>query len=329
MDDIDRIVAAIFAAAKCAGTSAAPGEFFEAYDYFMAMTASRDEAAMPEGAREPSVATAGRPAAPGNGAGMRPISKSENSGPPLSEHDARDLVNSTKWYHKFELRPGLVTPGVSPIAANDACDALGIPADLTGKRALDVGAWDGAVTFELERRGARAMALDIQDPTHVGFDTARKVLGSRAAHYQGSVYQLPYDEMTDLDLIVFRGVYYHLKYPILAFERCAMSLKMGGTLHFEGAALYHYVEDIEGRKANIDLSAAYDADIPLCAVYPRSFRGASNWFIPNRACLRGWIEAAGLEVEKIQLWTSGDNARLLGWARKVREFEEAVEHPVF
>jgi hypothetical protein len=82
---------------------------------------------------------------------------------------------------------------------------------LSGLRALDIGAWDGAITFELERRGGQAAALDIEDPAHVGLDTARRVLGSRAIHYQGRVYQLPTNELRELDLIVFRGVHYHLK----------------------------------------------------------------------------------------------------------------------
>jgi len=122
----------------------------------------------------------------------------------LSDREARELVAATSWYHAFELRPNLRTPGSSEFNAKDAAGALKIPADLQGKRTLDVGAWDGPMTFEFERRGAQSSALDIQDPTRVGFDAARRILGSRATHYQGSAYQLPFEELHDLDLMVLR-----------------------------------------------------------------------------------------------------------------------------
>lgn len=250
----------------------------------------------------------------------------------LSDSQARDLVAGVKWYHRFELRPGLMTPGVSDFGAKAAADSLKIPADLHGKRVLDVGAWDGPLTFELERRGAEAFALDVQDPTRVGFDVARRVLGSRAVHYEGSVYQLPCEDLHDLDLIVARGVYYHLKHPILAFERLAAALKLGGTLHFEGEGLLNYAEDLDGKPVNIDFAALNKSNAPLCLVYPNSYKGASNWFIPSPAALRAFMQAAGLDVVEMNTWTSPGKPpgqRLYGYAAKVRETSELLEHPLY
>ena len=144
---------------------------------------------------------------------MRPIKISlPTQSKSLTDDDAMALMNSVKWYHAFELRPGLKTPGEQFFYPESAADGLGIPRDLSGKTALDIGAWDGPMTFELERRGAKTRALDIQDPTRVGFDVARQILGSQVTHYEGSVYQLPFGELKDLDVVVFRGVFYHLKY---------------------------------------------------------------------------------------------------------------------
>src|SRR6185295_4223926 len=61
------------------------------------------------------------------------------------------------WYHRVELPGGVTTPGVQPLHAPN----YRIPADLTGLRVLDVGAWDGYWTFEALKRGAReAVAID-------------------------------------------------------------------------------------------------------------------------------------------------------------------------
>lgn len=32
--------------------------------------------------------------------------------------------------------------------------------DLSGKRVLDIGAWDGFYSFECEKRGAKVLAID-------------------------------------------------------------------------------------------------------------------------------------------------------------------------
>ena len=69
------------------------------------------------------------------------------------------------WYHSIELEPGTVTPGLfdhGPYVAR-----YGLPDDLTGKRVLDVGAQDGFWSFEMERRGARVTALDLDDPNEL------------------------------------------------------------------------------------------------------------------------------------------------------------------
>lgn len=248
---------------------------------------------------------------------------------PLSDEAAVEAIAAASWYHRFEVRPGLMTPGVSDMAAGAALDALGLPADLTGCTALDVGAWDGPLTFELERRGATAFALDIQEPARVGFDAARRITGSRAVHYRGSVYQLPHDLLSGLDHIVFRGVFYHLKYPLLAFECLSAALKMGGRLYFEGETFLHYAENADGTPIEENLSRFAQSEIPLTLCYPNRYKNSSNWFIPNPACLRVWMEMSGLRVDTLHTFTEDGAQRSYGVATKVAEQAEQLEHPLY
>lgn len=246
--------------------------------------------------------------------------------------EAQELVNSVSWYHSFEIIPGVVTPGSSYMEPKSALDSLYVPDNLESKKALDIGAWDGPLTFELERRGAKAYALDIQDPLSVGFDVARRIIGSNATHYQGSVYQLPYDQLSNLDLVIFRGVYYHLKHPILAFERIASALKMGGTVHFEGEGLLSYVEDLNGKQVSVNLDSMIESNAPFCLIYPNSYKNASNWFVPTPAALESCMIAAGFEVKEMEIFRDKNNnqvQRLYGYAVKVREDSELLEHPIY
>jgi tRNA (mo5U34)-methyltransferase len=263
-----------------------------------------------------------------------PAKVSRNDNPsPVSDDEARALVAAAKWYHRFELRPGLVTPGVSEFPAAAVADFLGIPKDLTGRRALDIGAWDGPLSFELERRGAEVIALDIQDPERVGFGVARRVLGSRVPHIQASVYDLTRLNLGLFDHIVFKGVYYHLKYPILAFEQIAKALKVGGRVHFEGEGALNYVEDLDGRRVELDLKALAKLRVPLCLSYPNHFKGASNWFIPNPACMEAWLTACGLKLVSMQTWETDapphGGQRLIGVAEKHSDKVEELEHPLY
>ena len=72
---------------------------------------------------------------------------------------AREMVARVpKWFHAFELLPGLVTPGGQVTRPREHLNHLGIDEDLRSARALEIGTWDGPVAFELERRGARVIA---------------------------------------------------------------------------------------------------------------------------------------------------------------------------
>jgi hypothetical protein len=75
-------------------------------------------------------------------------------------------------YHTMEL-PGLTTDGLFDLRPH--VPAHGLPASLAGRRALEVGAWDGCWAFELERRGAEEVAMPSRRAWremlwHAGFD---------------------------------------------------------------------------------------------------------------------------------------------------------------
>jgi tRNA (mo5U34)-methyltransferase len=75
------------------------------------------------------------------------------------------------WYHRIELPGGVVTPGWAPVNQ----EAYRIPADLTGLRVLDVGAWDGFWTFEALKRGAReVVAIDDFSDCLGGLDVSQR-----------------------------------------------------------------------------------------------------------------------------------------------------------
>jgi tRNA (mo5U34)-methyltransferase len=113
-----------------------------------------------------------------------------------------------------------------------------IPADLTGKRCLDVATMDGFWAFEMERRGAASVtALDLEDPEQLDWPAAlraghdksmdatkaerfalvKRELGSKVERVLMSAYDLSRDLGT-FDFVFCGDLLLHVKDPITPVE---------------------------------------------------------------------------------------------------------------
>src|SRR5579859_2393673 len=93
------------------------------------------------------------------------------------------------WWHSFDLPDGTHIEGVNPIEGQHRrIRQFPIPEDLRGARVLDIGAWDGWFTFEMERRGADVVAVDNWD--NARFRQIHSALHSRADYRVMDVYDL-------------------------------------------------------------------------------------------------------------------------------------------
>jgi SAM-dependent methyltransferase len=168
---------------------------------------------------------------------MRTTARAEPIG--VADRDIVREVESISWHHSMRFGAIVTDGGVPPSVQEWIARAM--PADLTGKSVLDVGAWDGYFSFEAERRGAaRVLAIDRlqgRDPEMGvrGFHCAKRLLGSRAEFRVMDVMDL--DRLGEtFDLILFFGVYYHLWDPFRAFQLLYDRLRPGGRLLIEGLA---------------------------------------------------------------------------------------------
>lgn len=220
------------------------------------------------------------------------------------------------WYHRVELPHGIVTPGWAPLDAS----AYRIPDDLSGKRVLDVGAWDGYWTFEAVRRGALFVEAidDFSDSLGEGinadrsqawrtFDLCRDALGCRDSvlRTECSLYDSAYLSLTRHDVIFCFGVLYHLQHPLLALQNLRKICT--GTIHIETAIL-------DGCQSAYS-ERGYTSDDCCFEFYPHDEYGlnGSNWYVGTLRAWCGLVEAAGFE--NIEAWKLTDNPQHVSRAR--------------
>jgi tRNA (mo5U34)-methyltransferase len=186
-------------------------------------------------------------------------------------------LNRLGWYHSIELPNGEVLPGLQTVdQLRRRIAQYPIPADLTGKRVLDIGAWDGWFSFEMEKRGAQVLAIDSAE--HTQFLVARDLLGSKIEYRIADICRLRAEDIGRFDIVLFFGVLYHLKHPLLALETvCDLSTDM--------ACIESFVTD-----DGTGLTAP-----PVMEFYETTeLRGQfDNWVGPNTACLMAWCRTAG------------------------------------
>lgn len=194
--------------------------------------------------------------------------------------DIRKRVSKIQWFHTLDLGRGIVTPGVddTPQKLRD----IALPDDLTEQTVLDIGAWDGFFSFTAEQRGAaRVLATDSYCwsgktwGTKDGFNLARSVLESHVEDRAIDVMELSPESVGIFDLVLFLGVLYHLRHPLLALERVASVTRTRLILETE--------VDLIGRRR------------PAMAFYPGTElnRDPTNWWAPNPRCLTDMLKSVG------------------------------------
>jgi tRNA (mo5U34)-methyltransferase len=205
------------------------------------------------------------------------------------------------WFHNLHLPDGTQTApghrfGDFPRFKWQHIEAA-VPADLSGWSVLDIGCNAGFYSLELARRGARVLGLDVE-PLYIKqarWAASRCGLEDRVRFVEGNVYQLSHCRRR-FDLVWFTGVFYHLRYPLLALDlvrRVTARLMMFQSMTMPGAGVLTVPEDLplDGR----DLMR--EEGWPKMAFVEHSVAGdETNWWAPNPACVEAMLRSAGFEV---------------------------------
>lgn len=221
----------------------------------------------------------------------------------LSTHEIEQRVRSLgQWFHNLDLRGVKTAPdhflGDYPNIKWQKF-AHAIPEDLSGKSVLDIGCNAGFYSIEMKKRGAaRVVGVDSDEVYLSQARFAAEVSGYGDIEFRNlSVYDV--GQLGErFDLVIFMGVLYHLRHPLLALDTLYDTV-VGDTLLFQsmqrGSKELAYVEE------NYPFweESIFDQDgYPLMYFVERRYADdPTNWWIPNRACVEAMLRSAGFTIE--------------------------------
>lgn len=239
----------------------------------------------------------------------------------MSEHDvsagqwrdrealSREVERLGPWFQNIDLGGGIRTApdhflGDYPAFKFERFSSA-LPEELTGKSVLDIGCNAGFYSVEMKRRGAdRVVGIDTDERY---LEQAR--LASRALGFDGIEFaRLSVYDVAALgerfDVVIFMGVLYHLRHPLLALdlirEHVAGDMMLFQTMQQGSEDVLLVPEDHPFHVPGTTRPPAYfdNPAYPKMHFIEREFaHDWTNWWAPNAACSQAMLRAAGFAIE--------------------------------
>jgi len=219
----------------------------------------------------------------------------------MSDDEIREQVAALgPWFHNLDLNGVKTAPdhflGDYPaVKWRHFADA--IPADLSGKSVLDIGCNAGFYALEMKRRGAdRVLGLDSRDEYLAQARFAAEVNDLDVEFGNLSVYDIGRLGET-FDLVIFMGVLYHLRHPLLALDLIHEHV-------CRDMMLFQSMQRGSNRTAEIDKNYDFwttsQFDSPgypkMHFIEDKYANDETNWWAPNVSGMEAMLRSSGFEI---------------------------------
>jgi tRNA (mo5U34)-methyltransferase len=204
------------------------------------------------------------------------------------------------WFHNLKLH------GVETAPAHFLGDypethwrrfSAAVPQDLHGRTVLDIGCNGGYFAMQMKQRGAdRVVGIDSDARYLAQARFAADVLGIDIELRQLTVYEVA-ALRERFDLVLFMGVLYHLRHPLLALdllhEHVVGDLLLMQTMQRGSEA----VAQVEADYPFAERGVFDDPGFPRLHFVEHRYAGdPTNWWIPNAAASMAMLRSAGFDV---------------------------------
>jgi tRNA (mo5U34)-methyltransferase len=217
-----------------------------------------------------------------------------------SEQIRERVAELGPWFHNLDLR------GVQTAPDHFLGDyprqkwrhfAAAVPQDLTGRTVLDIGCNAGFYSLEMKRRGAqRVLGIDFDDVYLEQARFAAQMEGLDISFAKLSVYDVAALKER-FDLVLFMGVLYHLRHPLLALdlirEHVADDLMLFQSMQRGGSEIAQIEENHHFWTTEMFQKPGFPR---MHFIEHRYADDPTNWWIPNAACAEAMLRSSGFEI---------------------------------
>lgn len=191
-------------------------------------------------------------------------------------------IDGLRRFHQIDFGNGILSPGAIKASKIKRMEkAIFGPLGVAGKSVLDIGCWHGAYSIAATRLGAaRVLATDHyvwnEGPgDRRSFELARSHLAPTVEDLDIPVEELSESRVGRFDIVLFLGVFYHLRHPFATLERIT------------GLATEVFV--VESR-----LTQRFNPRRVMEFHPGTSLEGdPTNWWTPNRPCMEALLGDLG------------------------------------
>jgi tRNA (mo5U34)-methyltransferase len=213
----------------------------------------------------------------------------------------KEIVALGPWFHNLHFDGNIQTAPNHPLGDFPKFKwekiSPHIPGNLEGWRVLDIGCNAGYYSFELAKRGADVLGIDIDEHylKQAKWAAGKFKMKGRTEFRRLQVYDIL--KMKDtFDLILFMGVFYHLRHPLLALDIVTQKfsqLMVFQTMTMPGDKISESADNIE----ITDRERLLEEGFPKVAFIEKALSGDNtNWWAPNIAAVEAMLRSAGLEI---------------------------------
>lgn len=229
------------------------------------------------------------------------VSAAEDTSPPNVARLAAEVQRLAPWFHNLHLPGGVQTApdhwlGDFPSFKWRQLEPF-LPARLDGWQVLDIGCNAGYYSLALAARGATVLGVDVDAHYLRQAEWAAGVFGlaERIRFEQRQVYELP-QLKRKFDLVLFMGVFYHLRYPLLALDivrRCTRN-----ALIFQTLTLDEPAPPAADRDHTLEQRVALSAPgwPRMAFIEHRLQHDPTNWWVPNSPAVEAMLRSSGFRI---------------------------------
>lgn len=214
---------------------------------------------------------------------------------------SEELLELGPWFHNLHLPGGVQTAPNHPLGDFPAFKwrelRQALPDDLSGWRVLDIGCNAGFYSFELAKMGAEVCGIDM-DPHYLRqahWASEELGLDDQVTFRQMQVYELARSPET-YDLVLFMGVFYHLRYPLLALD--IVSERTERMMVFQSLSMLE--QEVEDQPEDFPMKERALMERPgwpkMAFIRRKLQADPTNWWVPNRACVEAMLADVGFEI---------------------------------